>query len=46
MDYGALVWYGLGKYALTTHLADIDKVQRIGALAITLAFKSAALLVT
>jgi ribonuclease HI len=46
MDYGASVWYGPGKYALTIHLADMDKVQRIGASAITLAFKSAALLVT
>lgn len=43
MDYAASTWYSLQRWGTLQHLYAFDKVQRIGAQAITRAFKTVAL---
>jgi hypothetical protein len=45
VDYCASAWYGPEKWGTVSLLHDVDRVQRIGAQAIRLSFKAAALYV-
>jgi hypothetical protein len=45
MDYYALAWYGLEKWGTLSLLRNMERVQRIGAQAITLSFRATALIV-